>query len=136
MLRLWLALRTAGETRLAELGQIKKEFQAEEHLLLREELPKLMKRGKVLLLDVRPPIEYQSGHLPGAVSIPSYELENRPDELPKDREIITYCRGEFCLSADESTALLRKHGFKAMRLEGGWPEWAVEGRPTEAGRQK
>lgn len=131
VLRMWLALRTTAETRLAELDQIKKEFQAEENLLPRGELEKLMHRAEVVLLDVRPPVEYASGHLPGSVSIPSYELEQRLHELPKDRPIIAYCRGEFCLSADEAVSLLRKYGFQATRLEGGWPEWAIEGRQTE-----
>ncbi len=131
VLRLWLALRTVADARLAELDQIKREFQAEEQLVPREEIEKLMKRGKAVLLDVRPPVEYASGHLPGSVSIPSYELEKRLGELPKDRPIVAYCRGEYCLSADESVALLRKHGFNAVRLEGGWPEWAIEGRKTE-----
>lgn len=138
VLRLWLAMRSVAETRLAELEQIKKEFNVErdEGLLPREELGKLMKRGKIVLLDVRPPVEYESGHLPGAVCIPSYELEKRLHELPKDREIVAYCRGEFCLSADESVALLRQRGLKATRLEGGWPEWLIEGRSTEGSKSR
>ena len=73
--------------------------------------------------DVRPALEYQHGHLPGAVSLPVDQLSIRLDELPRDRPIVTYCRGSFCLFADEAVAMLRRHGFDAYRLESGWPEW-------------
>ena len=130
VLKLWLTLREVAETRLAEVDQIKRD--AGETLsqgrISRNEVRRLAKKGKMLLLDVRPAIEYESGHLPGAISIPVDALEARLGELPRNLPIVTYCRGEYCLFADDAVALLRKHGFEAVRMEGGWPEWAAEGR--------
>jgi rhodanese-related sulfurtransferase len=87
----------------------------------------------VVVLDVRPALEYEHGHLPGAISLPAEELPRRINELPRDRRIVAYCRGRYCLFADEAVALLRTHGFDAVRLEGGWPEWVAEGRRIERG---
>ena len=96
----------------------------------RGELERLAQRGDVLLIDVRPAVEYQHGHLPGALSVPVDELPKRLEELPRDRPIVAYCRGAYCLFADEAVAYLRRHGFDARRLAGGWPEWVAEGRPV------
>jgi rhodanese-related sulfurtransferase len=71
-------------------------------------------------------MEFQHGHIDGAISIPVEELGRRLDELPRDKQIVAYCRGEYCLMADEAVTLLRRRGFLAVRLEGGWPEWASE----------
>ena len=95
----------------------------------RDQLMELIAEGQAFLIDVRPALEYQSGHLPGAKSIPVDELPSRLDELPRDRRIIAYCRGAYCLFADEAVAMLRESGFEAERLDGGWPEWHAEGRP-------
>lgn len=92
-----------------------------------------MARGEALLIDVRPAVEFQHGHLPCAIPLPLEELPERLAELPRDRPIVAYCRGAYCLFADEAVALLRQHGFDARRLEGGWPEWWAEGRPVERG---
>jgi rhodanese-related sulfurtransferase len=80
---------------------------------------------RLVLLDVRPAVEFESGHIPGAISIPPEQLPSRLDELPRDRPIVAYCRGDYCLFADEAVALLRARGFEAYRLDGGWPEWVV-----------
>lgn len=135
VLHLWLALQDVAASRLAEVGRIEREFGVEpdREEMPRAELQKLAKQGKVYLIDVRPPLEYQYGHLPGAVSLPLDELSGRLRNLPHDRPIVTYCRGAYCLMADEAVALLRKHGFDAHRLEGGWPEWLAEGRAVAAG---
>ncbi len=133
VLDLWLALRSVAETRLAEVGQIASEFAVDggdESPLPRDEVEQLVQRGEVFLIDARPHVEYGHGHLPGAVSMPVDELPERLDELPQDRRIVAYCRGAYCLFADEAVVLLRRHGFDAHRLEGGWPEWRAEGRPT------
>jgi rhodanese-related sulfurtransferase len=135
VLRLWLALRSVAESRLAEVAQITREYAvegADERELPREELERLVERGEVFLIDVRPAIEYAHGHLPGAVSLPVDELPARLEELPADRRIAAYCRGAYCLFADEAVSLLRRHGFDAHRLEGGWPEWWAEGRPVSS----
>ncbi len=133
VLQLWLAIRSVAESRLAEVGQVHREFQvegAQSAELPRDELQRLIARNEVLLLDVRPAIEYRHGHLPGALSVPVDDLPAHLDELPRDRPIVAYCRGAYCLFADEAVALLRRHGFDAHRLEGGWPEWRAEGRPV------
>ncbi len=81
-----------------------------------------------MLLDTRPAIEFEHGHLPKAVSMPIDELPGRLSELPQHRPIIAYCRGDFCLFADEAVALLRQNGYEAHRMEGGWSEWWSEDR--------
>ncbi len=91
------------------------------------ELLKRMEDGEVLVLDVRPAVEYQAGHIPSAVSIPINELEGRLAELPQDKEIVAYCRGPYCLYAPEAVELLAKSGRKARRLTIGLPDWRAEG---------
>ena len=83
-------------------------------------------RPDVVLLDVRPRLEYESGHIPGALTIPIAELGDRLGELPSGKKVVVYCRGSYCQFADEAVALLTSHGFAALRLEGGWSEWSAE----------
>ncbi len=132
VLDLWLALRSVAGSRLAEVEQITRKFAiagADGSELPRDEMERLLETGEVFLIDTRPRVEYEHGHLPAAVSIPVDELSERLKELPQDRPIVAYCRGAYCQFADEAVALLRRHGFSAYRLEGGWPEWWAEGRP-------
>jgi rhodanese-related sulfurtransferase len=134
VLHVWLALRGVAESRLAEVPQLARDFavpHANSAPVERSELQRLVERGDVTLIDVRPAVEYQHGHLPSALPVPLEELADRLAELPHDRRIVAYCRGAYCLFADEAVALLRRHGFDAYRLEGGWPEWWAEGRPIE-----
>ncbi len=130
VLWLWLTLRGVAETQLAEVDAITREFLGDRAgaLVSRSDLEEKLTREEVFLIDVRPSMEYESGHLPGAVRMPIDELPDRLHEIPRDRPVIAYCRGEYCLFADEAVALLREHGIDAARLEGGWPEWLVEGR--------
>jgi rhodanese-related sulfurtransferase/DNA-binding transcriptional ArsR family regulator len=131
VLKLWLSLRSVAESRLAEVAQLKRDFAVDgagEEELSRDDLQALVNQGKVMLIDVRPRVEFEHGHLPGAVSIPVEELPARIATLPKRRRIVAYCRGEYCLFADDAVALLRSEGFNAVRLDGGWPEWSAEGR--------
>jgi ArsR family transcriptional regulator len=93
------------------------------------ELERLVADGGVTLLDVRPAIEYQQGHIPDARSIPVEELEHRLAELPRDREIVAYCRGPYCVFSDEAALLLSSNGFRVRRFEAG-PEWRAAGLPT------
>jgi rhodanese-related sulfurtransferase/biotin operon repressor len=133
VLRLWLALRSVAEVQLTDVRHIVREYAVEGingTPLARDAVEDLIRRGDALVLDVRPGIEYEHGHLPGAVSIPIDDLPGRLHELPRDRPIITYCRGAYCLFADEAVALLQRHGYEAFRLEGGWPEWRIEHRPV------
>ncbi|MEK7247299.1 MAG: rhodanese-like domain-containing protein, partial [Chloroflexota bacterium] len=101
----------------------------------RDEVKELLK-SKAVLLDVRPRQEFEAGHLRGAINIPVDELKDRWGELPRDRQIITYCRGEYCLFADEAAEMLRANGYHVARLEGGWPEWQSEGRPVQIGDRR
>jgi rhodanese-related sulfurtransferase len=132
VLHLWLALRSVAESRLAEVGEIAREFmpgRKEANGVDHDELERLLATGEACVIDVRPRQEFEHGHLAGAVSIPLDDLPGRLDDLPRDRLIVTYCRGEYCLFADEAVQLLRERGFRVARLEGGWPEWSAEGRP-------
>lgn len=97
--------------------------------VLHEELVKRMRKGQVVLLDVRPREEFEAGHIAGARSMPLNELRKRIGDLPHGREIVAYCRGPYCVFAYEAVALLRKRGFKARRLAGGLPDWRAEGLP-------
>ncbi|MEX0784277.1 MAG: metalloregulator ArsR/SmtB family transcription factor [Dehalococcoidia bacterium] len=129
VLRLWLSLRSVAERRLPEVGLI-----AQEHAIAgaggatqpSDAAVSGARKGEVFLIDVRPSEEFAHGHLPGATSFPPEELEWRIDELPRDRPIVAYCRGSYCLFADEAVALLRNRGFDAHRLDGGWVEWHAE----------
>ena len=126
VLALWLSLREASATRLAEVQRAAREYLGEEvEALGRDELVARMARGDVVLVDVRPTEEFEEGHIDGARSIPIDELERRLDELPSDREIVAYCRGPFCAFAHEAVRTLRAEGRSARRLEEGWPEWRL-----------
>lgn len=97
----------------------------------RKELLQRMRDGLVTVIDTRSPEEFTAGHLPGALSLPLGELRRRLRELPRDQEIIAYCRGPYCVLSYEAVAELRKRGFRASRLEDGFPEWKVAGLPVE-----
>jgi rhodanese-related sulfurtransferase/DNA-binding transcriptional ArsR family regulator len=97
----------------------------------RKELVKRAQRGLVTVLDVRPADEFAAGHVPGAINVPVGQLGKRLKELPAGQEIVAYCRGPYCVLAYEAVAKLREHGFKARRLEDGFPEWKTAGLPVE-----
>ena len=127
---LFLALRSVAEARLAEVERIKRGFLAERDQLEEIDEAALRRRvreGAVTLLDVRPPEEYAAGHIPGAISLPLPELVRQLADLPKRTEIVAYCRGPYCVLAVEAVALLRKKGFRALRLEDGVLDWAAQG---------
>ena len=132
VLRLWLTLRAMAERRLPDVEQMVRESNgAATPGLTHDELQALMVAGKLFLIDVRPRLEYDHGHLPGAASFPVDELPQRLTELPRETRIVTYCRGIYCAMSGDAEALLRANGFEVSRLEGGWPEWWDEGRPAE-----
>lgn len=136
VLRLWLDLRSVAEARLAEVGQIAREFGLDGgagERIQRDELERLVSRGEAVVVDVRPVVEYEHGHLRGALSVPLDALPEVAAELPRDRRLVVYCRGAYCQFADEAVAILRRAGFNAVRLDGGWPEWVLERRPTSVG---
>jgi rhodanese-related sulfurtransferase/DNA-binding HxlR family transcriptional regulator len=127
LLRLWLELRDASATRLADVERAAREYLGDEvEAISRDELRGRLRRNDVVLVDVRPSEEFEAGHIDGALSIPLDELDERLAELPADGEIVAYCRGAFCAYAHEAVRMLRAHGRSARRLEGGWPEWQVD----------
>jgi rhodanese-related sulfurtransferase len=97
----------------------------------RESLLLKARQGEVFVIDVRPPSEYDAGHLPFARSMPLGELEKRLADLPSDRTIVAYCRGPFCLMSDAAVKLLRARGFSARKITDGVSEWAAHGLPIE-----
>ncbi len=96
-----------------------------------DELLHRAREGLVTVLDVRPPEEFAAGHLPNAINIPLKELKRRLGELPRDQEVVAYCRGPYCVLAYEAVAELRRRGFTARRLADGLPEWRLAGLPVE-----
>ena len=133
--RLWQAMREVGEARIAEIERIVQTY-LHERTLLRPisatELHQRLIEGDVVLLDVRPVEEYEASHLPGALSMPVTDLEARLPELPREKEIVAYCRGPYCVFADEAVALLQTNGYQARRLEEGLPDWRALGLPVES----
>ena len=126
VLELWLALRATSANRLAEVERAARDYLGEDvEAVDRDELRKRMRRGDVVLVDVRPSEEYEAGHIDGARSIPIDELDDRLAELPADREVVAYCRGPFCAYAHDAVRRLRASGLEARRLEDGWPEWKL-----------
>jgi rhodanese-related sulfurtransferase/predicted transcriptional regulator len=97
----------------------------------RKELLRRMRDGLVTVIDTRPAEEFAAGHLPGAINLPLSELKRRLRELPRDQEIVAYCRGQYCVLSYEAVWQLRKRGFRAFRLEDGYPEWKAAGLPVE-----
>jgi rhodanese-related sulfurtransferase len=137
--RVWQALRDLGDLQLAEVSRLVQSFLQDRSPLQSinaAELVKRMEAGDVLVLDVRPELEFQSGHIPEAHSIPIDELEARLSELPNDQEIIAYCRGPYCVFADEAVTLLQKHGYQARRLTEGLPDWQALNLPVESMMEK
>jgi rhodanese-related sulfurtransferase len=130
-LSVWLALRDASVARLAEVERAAREYLGEDvEAIGRDELIERLRRRDVVLVDVRPGEEFAAGHIEGARSIPLDELQERLAELPADREVVAYCRGPFCAYAHEAVRQLRAAGRTARRLEDGWPEWRLAGKPS------
>lgn len=128
------ALRGVAERNLAEVEQIVRGYFAARDSLepvSRAELLDRLRAGLVTALDVRPPDEFAMGRVPGAVNVPLAELEARLAELDPDREIVAYCRGAYCVLSFEAVAALRARGFRARRLEDGFPEWRAAGLAVE-----
>jgi rhodanese-related sulfurtransferase len=132
---LWRTLRDLGTSRLAEIDRLVETYLTDRASLAAvdlAELRPLVEEGSVTLLDVRPESEYRQGHIPTARSIPVAELERRLAEVPRDRDVVAYCRGPYCVYADEAAQLLQRHGFQVRRLVEGFPEWRAAGLPVEA----
>jgi rhodanese-related sulfurtransferase len=135
VLALWLSLRDASVARLAEVERAARDYLGDDvDAIGRDELIARLRRGDVVLVDVRPAEEFDAGHIEGARSIPIDELEQRLAELPDDREVVAYCRGPFCAYAHDAVRRLRATGRDARRLEDGWPEWRLAGPPRKRRR--
>jgi rhodanese-related sulfurtransferase len=133
---LWAAVRDVAVRHVAEVNQLADEYLGErdgvEHVSA-EELQKRLARGDVVVLDVRPEPEYKAGHITGAQSVPLDALASLVPKLPRRRQIVAYCRGPYCVYADDAARLLQARGLKARRLDVGFPEWRRAGLPVETG---
>lgn len=127
------AIGRVAERNVAEVQQVVNGyFNARDAMepVSRGELRKRLRSGTVTVLDVRPAEEFALGHVPGAINIPAAELKRRLSELPRNKEVVAYCRGPYCVFAFEAVAALRAAGYKARRLEDGLPQWRAAGLPT------
>lgn len=134
--QLWQTMRGVGEERLAEVERVVQTYLQDRRTLqpiTAGELRQRLAEGNVILLDVRPAEEYAAGHIPQALSMPLAEMEERLPELAGERDIVAYCRGPYCVFADEAVTLLRARGYQARRLEEGLPDWQAAGFPVTSG---
>jgi rhodanese-related sulfurtransferase/predicted transcriptional regulator len=132
--RSWQTMRELGLERIAEMEKLIKDFREKRNTLEAVKIDELLNRLKsknIVLLDVRPSSEYNNGHIPNAINIPVEKLTASLKKLPKNKEYIAYCRGPFCVFADEAVNVLIKKGFKAKRLVEGFPDWKLKGLPVE-----
>lgn len=137
--RFFRSLRELAETRLAEIEQVTRAYLSERGAMEPVQSDELLRRvrdGEVTVLDVRPAEEYRAGHIPGALSVPISELKKRLAQLPKEREVVAYCRGPYCVMAIEAVELLREKGFKAHRLEQGVVDWRARGWRIECSKEE
>jgi rhodanese-related sulfurtransferase len=132
------AYRVLAEDRLAEIERIRRRFlegQGELSAVDRETLMKWVQAREVVVIDVRPPEEYQAGHIPGALGIPLQHLRRRLAELPVNKDIVAYCRGPYCVLAVDAVRLLRSRGLTAFRLDASVHDWRARGLPLATGME-
>jgi len=135
---LWTALRDVAADHVAGLDRLAAAYLGERdgvEVVDRQELAARLKRGEVLVLDVRPPAEFAAGHIRGARSVPIGELRRHVRALPRDADVVAYCRGRYCVYADDAVRQLTRKGFRARRLVDGYPEWKRSGLPIGVGEQ-
>ncbi|KRF25727.1 metalloregulator ArsR/SmtB family transcription factor [Phycicoccus sp. Soil803] len=123
---LWRTMRRAAQEHVSGLEQLAADYLGDRSKLrtiTRDVLRSRLRDGDVVVLDVRPEAEYAAGHIRGAISIPIHDLRSRLGDIPDGAEVVAYCRGPFCVFADEAVRLLSRKGFSAARLEDGFPEW-------------
>jgi rhodanese-related sulfurtransferase len=133
---LWTALQEVAAEHVAGLARLAEAYLGDREGIEgvgRDELLAKLSRGEVLVLDVRPAAEYAAGHIAGARSLPLAELRRRLRSLPRGAEVVAYCRGPYCVYADEAVRELARHRYRARRLAGGYPEWKRAGLPIAAG---
>ena len=132
------ALQRMGERHIAEIEQlVRRHFATIDDLtpISQDELLRLLRTDQVVVIDVRPESEYRAGHVAGAINIPLDHLSRQLPSLPRDHEIIAYCRGPYCLLAFEAVQALREHGYRARRLQEGFPEWKARHLPLASGTE-
>jgi rhodanese-related sulfurtransferase/predicted transcriptional regulator len=133
---LWRTMRRAAEHHVADLNRLTQDYVGDRtklHTMTRDQLRARLRDGDVVVIDVRPEPEYRAGHIRGAMSIPIHDLKVRLGEIPRGGEVVAYCRGPYCVYADDAVRLLTKKGQAASRLEDGFPEWAANRLPVERG---
>ena len=136
VLRLLRSFEAVGHSRLADVQHVVRLYlDGNDELapVTLKELRQLMRQGDVTVVYVRPSEEFDAGHIPGALSVPVRELKRRLREIPKNREVIAYCRGRYCVYSLEAVTLLRKQGYRARRADEGLPDWRAAGLPVETG---
>ena len=135
---LWRALRDVASEQVAGIDRLARGYLGESdglEAVSQDELLRRLRRKDVVVLDVRPAPEYAVGHIAGARSIPIGELPRRLKDVPKKSQVIAYCRGPYCVFADDAVRTLRRRGYRAVRLEDGFPEWRDAGLPVEVGAE-
>jgi len=133
---LWAALRDVAAEHVAGIERLTTAYLGDRHdveSITRDELASRLRRGNVVVIDVRPTAEYTAGHIPGARSMPPDEVRRHLRTIPKDGEIVAYCRGPFCVYADDVVRSLKRRGIRARRLEDGFPEWQRAGHEIAVG---
>lgn len=132
----WVRLRSLAESQFAEIERTLQGYFADRSGMSRVDRATLLRRareGEVVVIDVRPADEYRQGHIPRSWSIPLTDLRKRLSRIPKSKEVVAYCRGPYCVLSAEAVELLRKRGYRAMRMSDGVAEWAAAGLPLERG---
>lgn len=132
---LWSAIRAVAADHVGEIDGLALAYLGDRSALevvSRAELTRRLTRGDVIVLDVRPDVEFRAGHIRGALSLPVTNLAKRLRGLPKDVDVVAYCRGPYCVFADDAVRTLTRRGYRAARLEDGYPEWVRAGLPVEA----
>jgi rhodanese-related sulfurtransferase len=133
--QLWRAVREVAAEHLEELDHLAAAYVGDRSrldIMTRDELAERLRAGDVVVLDVRPEAEFRAGHIAGALSIPVAELGRRLHQVPKGQQVVAYCRGPYCVYADDAVRNLRDRGYPAARLEDGYPEWASAGLPVRS----
>jgi rhodanese-related sulfurtransferase len=133
---LWAAMRDVAADHVAGLEKLAAAYLGDRdgvEVIDRDELARRLERGEVVVLDVRPAAEYSAGHIAGARSLPVGELRRRLRSVPKDIDVVAYCRGPYCVYADDAVRELNRKGFRARRLIDGFPEWKRAGLPVAVG---
>lgn len=133
---LWAAMRQVAADHVGELDALARAYlgdRSDLETMSRDELADRLDAGDVIVLDVRPTAEYYAGHIPGALSMPITALDQRWQQLPPGSQVVAYCRGTYCVYADDAVRLLRRYGYQASRLDDGFPEWTRAQLPVETG---